>query len=154
MKHNCSDKLLRCQKCDRSVSSVYYYLNHKCSRVFKKKQKERAVICSSSSNRRSSISRLSVSPINSFSSTIPSVELGSSNTSDSSEVFFLRQRVKSLELIISQLSLSILELSNKIPNQVSQVSIPAYSMDSLMDSFNINTVSDGPCSSAIQNTAL
>src|SRR6266498_366475 len=151
MKHNYSDKLLRCQKCDRSVSSVYYYLNHKCSRIFKKKQKERAVVYSSSSSRRSSISRLSVFSINSFPSAIPSVESESSNTLDSSEVFFLRQRIKSLELIISQLSASILELSNKISNQVSQVSISAYSIDSLMDSFDINMVADRPCSLAIQN---
>jgi len=143
-KHNCTGKSkIPCTKCNKDFASSFTYLFHRCRRD--PKQKER--VYSSFSSRRSSISTI-ISP------TIPvsSIKSGSSNSSDNSEVIFLRQRVQSLELIISQLSTSILELSNKILNQVSQVlGIPTYTMDSFMDPFDINTVADKPCSSANQN---
>ena len=141
---NCTGKSkIPCAKCGKDFASSFTYLFHRCRRD--PKQKER--VYSSFSSHRSSIISTIISP------TIPvsSLKSGSLNSSDNSEVIFLHQRVQSLELIISQLSASILELSNKIPNQVSQVGIPTYTMDSFMDPFDINTVADEPCSSANQN---
>jgi hypothetical protein len=45
-----------------------------------------------------------------------------------------------LELIVNQLSASILVLSSRIPNQVGQVGVPFFSCRSVVDSFDINKV--------------